>query len=137
MAVRLDAVTNRLDFAVPAFVSKGETAVLRIVLFGTGGTIAPLRFLITSPDGQTVDMIAAFRDVSAAYPATFISLFELNYTFQQGGHYTFVLNDTGSGEVWVDKTFAAPWATNMDIPVSDLRRQRTDIERVYNRTARG
>jgi hypothetical protein len=140
MAIRLSstgAVENLADFAVPPVVAQGETATLRIMLFGTGATLAAARFLVLSPDGQAVDVTSSFRNVSASFPGTFISLFDLNYTFQQGGHYAFFLHDTGTGDVWADKTFAAPWATNLDAKISEIKKQRTDVERVYSKVNRG
>ena len=89
MATRLDAVTNVADFSVPSFVAESETAVIRIMLYGTGAALTNITFYIVSPDGYARDYVGSFRDVSAPLPLTFISLFEFSYAFLQGGHYLF------------------------------------------------
>lgn len=137
MATRLEAVSNIADISVPAFVAQNESAKIRISLYGTGAALTTYAVYIVSPDGQAVDYVSSFRDVSAAVPFTFISIFEFEYTFRQAGHYTFLMHESGSGSVWTDKTFAAQWATNMDAKISDIKKQRTDLERIYNRVNRG
>ena len=129
---------NLADFSVPPIVAQGESSVIRIILFGSGSTLAgSYYFYIISPDGQSKEVSTSFRAVTPTGPAPYLEVFEMPYTFQQAGHYTFSLNERlGTGHIWIDKTFAAPWATRIDIPVSDLKRQRTDIERVYNRVNR-
>jgi hypothetical protein len=124
------------NFEVPAVVAKGGSSVLRITLNGTGGSLAAMQFWVRTPNGLDIQLTTSFSDVSASLGYAFVSVFELNYTFADEGLYTFFLYDTGTSEVWVDSTFAAEWAQNMDVKASKVYDQYTNVERVRSTVQR-
>lgn len=125
-----------IQFFAPSIVARGERNVLRLLLYGTGGSMATISILVIPPRGSAENINSIFSDVSASLPVTFISQFEAEYTFQERGLYTFVIEDSASSEVWADKTYCSEWASRIDIPVSDILRQRSDIQRIYNKVGR-
>jgi hypothetical protein len=54
----------------------------------------------------------------------------MGYAYQQDGHYTFILHDTGTGDVWVAESISAAWATNIDAKVSDTLKLSTSISQI-------
>lgn len=125
-----------LQFFSPAIVAKNERNLLRLFVYGTGGSMATVSVYVVPPRGSGENINSIFVDVSASFPATFLSQFEAEYTFQEPGLYTFIVHDSASGDVWIDKTYCSEWASKIDIPVSDVLRQRSDIQRIYNKIGR-
>jgi hypothetical protein len=122
-----------IDFFCPSIAAKNERNVLRLFLYGTGGTMATIDIYAIPPSGQALLLDTTFTDVSGSFPATFVSQFEAPFTFQIAGLYTFIVHDTSTGDVWIDKTYCAEWASRIDIPVSQLNKQRADIQRIYGK----
>lgn len=122
-----------IDFAVPVTVAKNDRSSIRLFLYGTGASLTNIAVYVIPPRGQAINITSIFTDVSSSFPATFLSQFDAEYTFQQIGLYVFIVHDSSSGDVWVDKTFCSQWASNMDAPVSNFSRQRSDIQRIYGK----
>lgn len=134
MARRLEAVTVIADIAAPALVGQGETSKIRVILYGTGASLANWILYLIPPGGQALNLTSSLVDLGALF--TFITVFEMGYTFQQPGHYTWILNNTATGDVYVTESISAEWATRIDEKISTLKKQRTDIERTYNMVSR-
>lgn len=122
-----------IDFFCPPIVASGEQNILRAFVYGTGGSLAAVDIYVIPPNGGATEITDQFIDVSASFPATFLSQFQTEYTFQQPGMYVFIVHDTATGDVWIDKIYCAEWASKIDVPVSQLGRQRADIQRIYGR----
>ncbi len=135
MARKLDAVTNTIDFAVPAIVAQGQTAKVRVILYGVGGALTGLNFYVIPPNGQLINMVTSLYAVATGF--TFITMFEMGYAFQQQGHYTWILHNTATGDVWVQESISADWATNIDAKVSDTLKLATSISQLRSNIVRG
>lgn len=122
-----------IDFFSPPLVALNERSVLRTFIYGTSGSLATITIYVIPPRGQAIDITSLFSDVSTSFPATFISQFEAEYTPQQTGLYSFIVHDSASGNVWIDKSYCSEWAGRIDIPTSDLLKQRSDIQRIYGK----
>lgn len=122
-----------IDFFCPPIVAQGERNVLRAFIYGTGGSLAAINIYVIAPNTDAVNFTSSFANVSSSFPATFLSQFQAEYTFQQSGLYVFVVHDTATGKVWIEKTYCAEWASKIDIPVSQLGKQRADIQRIYGK----
>jgi len=125
-----------VDFFCPPVAAQNERNLLRLFLYGTGGSLATISVYVIPPNGQALEISSSFTDVSSSFPATFLTQFQAPYTFQQPGLYTFIIHDSSTGYVWIDKTYCAEWASRIDIPVSQLEKQRADIQRVYSRVSK-
>lgn len=134
--MKLDA-TNRISISTPGFAAQNERLSLKLVLYGSGGSLATVNVYVLPPFGQAINITDFFQDVSSTFPATFISLFQTEYTFQQKGLYVFLVHETASGDVWIADTYCSEWASRIDQPVSDLNKQRADLQRVFGRLNRG
>ena len=118
------------DIVSPTIMANGEAAKIRVSLYGVGGSLATTTIIVMAPNGVATDITANFRDLSALIPATFLSLFEAEFTFGQNGFYTFFLHESVTGRVWVSSTYVAEWATNIDEPISDMLKLLTEVSRL-------
>lgn len=125
------------DVCAPAFVAQGERNVIRIVLYGVGATLADYDCWIVTPRQEYIQIDGLFVQVALGF--TYVKIFEAEFTFSQPGQYTVVLhNTTGptANDTWITEVTAADWVSRLDVPISDIKKQRTDIERVYNAVSR-
>jgi hypothetical protein len=127
---------NTLHLSSPSFAAEDEKIALKLTLHGTSGSLSTITVYVLPPRGQAIDITSLFQDVSSTFPATFISLFQAEYTFKQKGLFVFLVHESSSGGVWITETYCVEWATRIDIPVSDLTKQRSDIQRIYGRLNR-
>jgi len=109
-----------IQFFCPGIVALNESAIVRLFLYGTGAALTNITVYVIPPRGQAVDITSIFTDVSSSFPATFLSQFDASYVFQQKGLFVFIIHDSSSGDVWIDKAYCSEWASNMDLPISNF-----------------
>lgn len=117
----------------PPISALGERLSVRILLYGTGASLAGINIYIIPPVGDAFEISDSFVDVSSSFPATFISQFQTEYTFKQRGLFIFLAHDTASGNVFYETTYCAQWASRIDQNVSDVNKQRADLQRIYGK----
>ena len=134
--MKLDA-TNPISISTPGFAAQNERLSLKLTIHGPGGSLADIAAYVLPPIGQAINITDFFQNVSSVLPVAFMTLFQTEYTFQQKGLYVFLVHETSSGDVWIADTYCSEWASRIDQPVSDLNKQRADLQRVFGRLNRG
>jgi hypothetical protein len=121
-------------FSCPPVVAMGESVQLRIMLSGGIGSLADFVIQAMFPNGEVKDVTVEFVLAPAASGPGFIT-YVRNFAFIVPGHYSFLIHRTTAGleRQWMDSMYCAEWASRIDVPVSQLGRQRSDIQRVYSR----
>jgi len=121
-------------FTCPAVVAKDESAQLRIMLASGIGNLSGFVVLAMFPNGETRDITTSFAFTPVVSSLGFV-IYSLNFAFTVPGHYSFLIYRTASGleRQWIDSSYCAEWAARIDVPVSQIGRQRADIQRVYSR----
>jgi hypothetical protein len=129
MSAYLD--TNLVDIMPPAFVGLNDTSAIRIAVM-TSITLADLTVYVIDPRGQVLDITSGFVSL-AGVPWNY--LLSQDFNFRMPGLYTFSVyrSTSGSEGRWNASAFCAEWASRIDVPVSQLSKQRSDIQRVYSR----
>ena len=131
MSARLD--TNLVDIMPPAFVGINDTSAIRIAVM-TSVLLADLVIYVIDPRGNVLDITAGFVSLSGA-PWSY--LLSQDYNFRMPGLYTFSVyrSTAGSEGRWNASTYCAEWPSRLDVPVSQLGKQRSDIQRIYGRVS--
>jgi len=127
--------TNNLMVMSPVVVGKDEADKIGVMIYGTGGSMTGLTLYAISPRGQITDVTAYLSEITTGL--TFLTLFEATFTFGSSGRYKFILHDTVSGDVIVSSTDVPEWTSNIDMKVSEVAKQRVDIQRIYGRIKQG
>lgn len=121
------------DIIAPASVATKEKASLFILLDGAGGALTNYTVLLIDPDGQAINITANFAAISAA--SAFATMFMAPYVFMKPGHYCAVMQESSGGDIWTASIIVSEWPNRIDIPVSQLEKQRADIQRIYGRVS--
>lgn len=131
MSVHLD--TNLVDIMPPAFIGLNDTSAIRIAVM-TSILLADLTVYIIDPRGNVLDITAGFTSLSGA-PWNY--LLSQDYNFRMPGLYTVSVyrSTAGSPGRWNASTYCAEWSSKLDVPVSQLGKQRSDIQRIYGRVS--
>jgi len=127
--------TNNLLLLTPGIVGKGDTDKISVMIYGTGGSLTNLVLCVVGPFGQWQNITSYLNAI--AIPLTFLTLFEATYTFGASGRFKFILHDTASGNAIVSTTDVPEWTSNIDMPISDVAKQRVDIQRIFGRIKQG
>ena len=126
-----------VDISVPSMAALNERMSIKITLFGSGGTLADTAIYVIPPTGDAIDITNNFINTSGSFPSTFITLFQTEYTFQQRGLYLFLAHNSLTMRVFMANSYCSEWASRIDQPISDLNKQRADLQRVFGRLNRG
>jgi hypothetical protein len=142
MAVQINTSSNAVELTSPEFSGQGDVSRIRLFLNGSAPPfIGTERLFVISPDGSVKELISLMRSVdltTTPFSSWSFALYEMEFTFSAKGLYTFVFSMSSAlPELWITSTFVADWATRIDIPISDLKKQRTDMERIYSKLNRG
>ena len=119
----------RAAIQAPFLLKKGESGqVFLFAILSGPPTITVFHIL---PNGEHIDVSVNL----VALPGVFISVWRLNISLNIEGLHTFavVVNDTTMQVYAFASVQCAGWISNIDVPVSQLERQRADIQRVYSR----
>ena len=118
------ALLGALDLFCPPVAARNETVRLR--LFLNTVAIADAVVYVIYPNSNTETITQNFELIVTGR-------YECNFTFNIGGLYSFIAYDSVSGNSYIDKTYCAEWASRIDIPVSQLGKQRSDIQRIFGK----
>jgi len=127
--------TNNLLLLTPGVVGKGDSDRISVMIYGTGGSLTGLVLYAMGPLGQLADITNYLSAVPTGL--TFLTLFEATYTFGASGRFKFILHDTVSGDAIISATDVPEWTSNIDMPISDVAKQRVDIQRIFGKIKQG
>lgn len=124
---------------LPAFVGKGESAVLRLWWATSSTGLSNVSVYVVPPTGGVIDITNRFVYNPSASIAGAVVQFDGKYLFRSEGGYAFVIVDenTTPKNIYLGYSYCAPWTTRIDQPISDLNKQRADLQRVFGRLNRG
>ena len=123
----MGATLVNVNIFSPALVAKGEKSAIRFML-GVS-VIANVTVYVVYPSGisEQIDISRFSTPDGIVYSADF--------NFSESGYYSFYAYDSTLTEYCFDGTYSAEWASKIDVPVSQLGRQRADIQRIYGRVS--
>ena len=127
--------TNNLLLLTPGVVGKGDSDRISVMIYGTGGSLTGLVLYAMGSLGQLADITNYLSAVQTGL--TFLTLFEATYTFGASGRFKFILHDTVSGDAIISATDVPEWTSNIDMPISDVAKQRVDIQRIFGKIKQG
>lgn len=129
------SVTNNLLLLTPGVVGKGDSDRISVMIYGTGGSLTGLVLYAMGPLGQWADITNYLSVVPTGL--TFLTLFEATYTFGASGRFKFILHNTVSGDAIISATDVPEWTSNIDMPISNVAKQRVDIQRIFGKIKQG
>lgn len=112
----------------PSVIGLGESARIVFMLVPTPGTDV-MTLKAYSPNNIEIDMTTSLRAIVASSPAT-LSFYAADISLGILGDWYFEVKDATSGDWGSCMTSVRQWATNMDKPVSQVMKQRVDIDRL-------
>lgn len=135
----MGAPIEKILVLAPAVVSQGETAKIFV---GTTLGLLDLYFVLVTPSGRSIP--PRFKKANGtASPITQIGgsgtvtspLYEMSFIFDEEGSYHIYVYGTEAGASPAILEGGAhitctEWATNMDVPVSNIDKQTTNISRL-------
>ena len=124
-----------ISLVAPAFVGRGESDILSVLAIGTGADLTNHQIYLLPPTGGAIEITDMLTDTEA--PFTFFTQFNTSYVFQQQGLYILLGVNTSTGATYATDIYCASWTSRIDQPISDLDKQRSDIQRVFGRLNRG
>ena len=127
--------TNNIALLTPTVAGKGESDKISVVIRGAGGSLTGLALYAVGPFGQVADITAYLAEITTSL--SFVTLFEATYTFNAPGRFKFILHDTVSGDAIISATDIPEWTSNIDMPISEIAKQRVDIQRIFGRIKQG
>lgn len=114
-----------IQIEAPEIVAPGDE--VRVRLPGLGSALANLTAYRLSPLGYEINVTAFLR----ALPGPVITGYELIVTLTDAGNHLIKITDsTGTGDTGYKQITAAVWASRIDANISDIMRQRVEVERL-------
>lgn len=116
------------DLLGPGIVALGEGAKLRFLMAPTIGTDV-MTVKVINPNEVEFDITTFLRAIVPVSPAT-ISHYVIDVTPDAVGDWYYEVRDATSGDWGACMVSVRQWAGNMDKPVSQVMKQRVDIDRL-------
>jgi hypothetical protein len=126
-----------LDIQAPTFVREKEVSQIFIITQTLLSLATSYKLLQIFPDGSHKDITAAISQISV--PGIIYLMYRARVVFDVPGLHTFLLQvyDSSAYRTSVSSTQCSAWAANIDVPTSQLGKQRSDIQRVFSRVNNG
>lgn len=125
----MPAPLSTAELSVPAFAGLNDVGQIRVVLPGSGTALTGFALYLLYPNGYSATLTTSLVSIGAVF--TPVTVFQFSFSFTASGNYLWILNDTSGGGIWIANTQVGAWSANLDGKISDIKKQRTDIERTY------
>jgi len=120
-----------LHVLAPPVVDNAEN--VRVRIWHNPGAIADMVAYAINPNGIQYSLTGHLRLITAG-SFTFV---EMYIDFNALGDHTIYVRDTVTADWGIAQVRSVAWATNMDMPVSDLNKLRTEVSRVRTLVKKG
>lgn len=112
----------------PAISSINEQIVARAMVHGSGVLLSGYEFYVVNHNGAIQDVTTSLLE--QPYVQGKVTVWEYRHTPIAKGMVTFFFYDKVSTDTFVASCFVAESLSNMDGPISDLSKLRTEVSRV-------